>query len=216
MSATAPVPVAPDRAARILVWVSVAAGLALTGVLALDGLWLPASLMGVATLGAALAPVLPLPAVLAALLAVASTLNGASIAWNWYRAWEPFDEWAHFLNLIVLVAPSMVLLHGARFVPARTDGRGFLVAAAAYGFVLAVGWEVIESFIWVFPVWDTVSDVLLGVGGSILGGWWAGRLIRAGSEGAADDLRGRDGTLVATGALRHDATAPAPASGDQP
>lgn len=170
----------PRRLPRALVAASVVAGLAMTAILLLEARWLPALLAVVATGAAALAPVLRLPATLIALVAVASVVNGASIAWDWYTAWDPFDEWAHLLNPVVLVAPSMVWLHRARFVTARPRGALFVAAATVYGLVLAAGWEVIESYLWVYPLSDTLSDVSLGVFGSAAGGWWAGRLIGPG------------------------------------
>lgn len=178
---TALASVAPrHRLTRLLVALSVAAGLAMTALLLVEGRWLPALLGIVATLAAALAPLLRLPQALVALCAVASVVNGASIAWDWYTAWDPFDEWAHLVNPVVLVGPSMVWLHRARFVTARPAGPLFVMAATVYGLVLAAGWEVIESYLWVYPLSDTLSDVGLGLLGSALGGWWAGRLIASG------------------------------------
>lgn len=185
MTAVAPDLVPTHRLWRRLVAASVVAGIVMTALLALEARWLPALLMVIAAGAAALAPILRLPGAFVAMIAVASVVNGASIAWNWYAAWPPFDEWAHLLNHVVLVAPSMIWLHRARFVTARAGSGPFVLAAAAYGLALALAWEVIESYIWVFPFWDTVSDIGLGVVGSALGGWWAGRAIRlAGSAPA--------------------------------
>jgi hypothetical protein len=163
---------------RLLVAVAIAAGLTLAAFLLAEARWLAAGLMLGATLAAAVVPVLRLPGALIALIAGASVVNGASIAWDWYTAWPPFDEWAHLLNPVMLVAPSMIWLHRAGFVPARPGGALFVAAAAVYGLVLAAGWEVIETFFWTYPLSDTLSDVGLGVGGSVLGGWLAGRLVR--------------------------------------
>lgn len=179
MTVLSPDVAGPRPLSRVLVGASVVAGLAITALLLAEARWLPALLMAVATLGAALAPVLRLPGVFVALIATLSVVNGASIVWDWYAAWSPFDEWAHLLNPLALVAPSMVWLHRARLVAARPGSVRFIGAATAYGFALAVGWEVIEAFIWVFPLSDTLSDVALGVLGSALAGWWSGRVIRA-------------------------------------
>lgn len=129
-----------------------------------------------AALGAALAlMLLHLPASLRALVAVASVANGASIAWDWYAAWPPFDEWAHLLNPVVLVAASMVWLRRGRFV--ETASRSLTAAAAAvYGLVLALAWEAIETWFWTYPFLDTFTDVALGVVGSAAGGLLALRV----------------------------------------
>lgn len=168
----------PHPLSRVLVAVAVAAGLALAAVLLAQGRWLPAGLMLVSALAAAVVPVLRLPGALIAMISGASVVNGASIAWDWYTAWSPFDEWAHLLNPVMLVAPSMIWLHRAGFVPARPGGALFVAAASVYGLVLAAGWEVIETFFWTYPLSDTLSDVALGVLGSAAGGWLAGRLVR--------------------------------------
>lgn len=167
----------PHPLSHALVGVAVAAGAALALALLSEERWLPGALMVAATIGAALTPVLRLPGSLIAVLALASVINGASIAWDWYTAWAPFDEWAHLLNPALLVAPSMIWLHRAGIWGLRAESPTFVVAATLYGLGLAVGWEVIEVFFWTFPVSDTVSDVVLGVLGSIAGGWWAARLI---------------------------------------
>lgn len=169
----------PHRLSRLVVVASVVAGVGMTALLIVEARWLPALLMVIATLAAALAPILRLPGVFVALLAALSVVNGASIAWDWYTAWSPFDEWAHLINPVALVAPSMLWLHRAGFVPVRPGGGRFVVTATAYGFVLAIGWEVIEAFIWVFPLSDTLSDIALGVLGSAFAGWWVGQVIRA-------------------------------------
>lgn len=168
----------PRPPSRVLVAVAVAAGLALATLLLAQARWLASGLMLGATLAAAAVPVLRLPGTLIALLAAASVVNGASIAWDWYTAWDPFDEWAHLLNPVMLVAPSMIWLHRAGFVPARPGGALFVAAATVYGLVLACGWEVIETFFWAYPLSDTLSDVALGVLGSAGGGWLAGQLVR--------------------------------------
>lgn len=172
-----------DRPHRSLpVLLSVAAGVVLTLLLLAQSRPLPALLMALATAAAALAPLLRLPRALIDTLALAAVLNAASIDWDWYDGWAPFDEWAHLLNPIILVAPSMVWLHRAGIVPASPTGALFAAAAATYGLVLAVGWEVVETVFWVFPLSDTASDVGLGTLGAALGGLWAGRLIpRAGT-----------------------------------
>ena len=174
MTALADAATAPGRLTRPVVAASVAAGLAMTAMLASEPRWLPALLMAVASLAAALTPALRLPGALIGMLAILAVLNGASIAWNWYVAWTPFDEWAHLVNPVALVAPSMIWLWRAGWVDARPDGPRFVLAATAYGFVLAIGWEVIEAYIWAFPWIDTVTDILLGTLGSTLAGWWVG------------------------------------------
>lgn len=185
MTALDPDAAAPRRPSRPIVAASVVTGLAATALLLAQGWWLPALLMAVATLAAALVPALRLPGALVATLAVASVVNGASIAWNWYEAWDPFDRWAHFLNHVVLVAPSMIWFERARLVPARADGAGFVAWAAAYGLALALAWEAIELLFWTFPLADTLSDVALGVLGSAFAGWWAGRIVAASRGGAS-------------------------------
>jgi hypothetical protein len=177
MTAVAPDLPRPHPVWRLTVTAAVALGLALAAVLVAGERWLAAGLMAGAALAAAAVPVLRLPGALLALIAGASVVNGASIAWDWYTAWRPFDEWAHLLNPVMLVAPSMIWLHRAGFVPARPGGPLFVAAATVYGLVLAAGWEVIETFFWTYPLSDTLSDVGLGVIGSALGGWLAGRLV---------------------------------------
>jgi hypothetical protein len=178
MTAVAPDLPRPHPLWRLLVAGAVASGLALAALLAAEARWLAAGLMLGAALAAALAPVLRLPGALIALIAAASVVNGASIAWDWYTSWPAFDEYAHLLNPVMLVAPSMIWLHRAGFVPARPGGALFVAAASVYGLVLAAGWEVIETFLWTYPLADTLTDVGLGVAGSALGGWLAGHLVR--------------------------------------
>lgn len=162
---------------RVLVAIAVALGLALTALLLAQARWLGAGLMVAATLAAGAVPALRLPGALLALISGASVVNGASIAWDWYTAWRPFDEFAHLLNPVMLVAPSMIWLHRAGFVTAQPGGALFVVAATIYGLVLAAGWEVIETFFWAYPLSDTLSDVGLGMIGSALGGRLAGQLV---------------------------------------
>ena len=167
---------APKRSVRIVVTAAVLVGLAAALVLGAERDWLPSAMMALAAVTAGLVTLLRLPGTLVAMLAVASVVNGASIAWNWYAAWPPFDEWAHLLNLVVLVAPSMVWFARAGIVTAAAGSMPSVVIAAAYGLALAVAWEVVELFFWTFPLWDTVSDVILGVVGAAFAGWWVGRL----------------------------------------
>ena len=177
MTAFSPDFARPHPLSHAVVWLSVAVGTALVLVLAFDGRWLPAGLMIVATTAAALASLLRLPGTLIGVLAAASVINAASIDWDWYTAWPPFDEWAHLLNPALLVAPSMIWLQRAGFVAARPEAWSFVLVATLYGMALAVGWEGIELFFWSYPLSDTLSDIGLGVLGSAAGGWWAGRLI---------------------------------------
>lgn len=172
----------PDpRYWRPLVWGSLAAGVALLAVFVVQG-----RALGVIVAAAALVAsvtglrVLRLPRPVLAALPPAAVLNAASIGWDWYTAWDPFDLWAHFLNPVFLVVPSMVWLHRADIIPERPGSPLALGAAVVYGLVIAVAWEVIETFFWAYPLSDTASDVGLGVLGALAGGWLAGRILEPG------------------------------------
>lgn len=159
-------------------WPTLALGAAFLALLGGAGLGLDGDLFGagVMMLGAAAAALswwlLRLPDSLRGLAAAAWALNAASIAWNWYATWSPFDEWAHLLNPVILVAASMVWLRRAGIVGDPRPGA-VLAAATVYGVALALGWEVIETWFWAYPFADTFTDVALGVVGATAGGWLA-------------------------------------------
>jgi hypothetical protein len=170
-------PPRPHAAWTILFAASLALGAAALALIVMEGRPWPAALMALALVAAgAIWLWLRLPVGLNAVLALATVVNGMSIAWDWYTIWPPFDEWAHLLNPILLVAPSMIWFHRAGILRVPPDSGAGLAVAAAYGFALAFAWEVIELFFWLYPISDTVSDIGLGVLGSVIGGWVAGRL----------------------------------------
>lgn len=147
----------------------------------LEGMW-PESWALLAMLAGALAfRIIPhrLPPVLDAAGTVAVLISVVGWVWNWYR-WPPFDEVLHLLNPLVIAAASMWWFDAARFPVGCPGSARFVAAATAYGAALALGWEAIETTFLDLALWDTVSDVVLGVAGAALGGAWAARLIRAG------------------------------------
>lgn len=118
------------------------------------------------------------------LLVFCVVLNAAGFIWSLFEPVPLYDEVAHFVTPLVLVAIVAEMIYRAGGDDMFFDTPRHAVATgAAIGFVGAVGWEVIEAFLDFMgfaishaPL-DTVFDVFLGVVGGMAGAWVADRYL---------------------------------------
>lgn len=114
------------------------------------------------------------------LIVFCTVLNSAGFMWHLFEPIPLYDEIAHFLTPMVLVAITAEIIY--RY---GGDDEFFdtphhaLVTGAVIGLVGAVGWELVEVVLslWGFPIsnrlLDTIFDVVLGVLGGAAGAWIA-------------------------------------------
>jgi len=100
-------------------------------------------------------------------------VSGAGWSWDWYGLFWWFDVVIHFVNPLVMMAGSMFMLWKANLLTYAPRKGRFVLWSTAFGFVLGVGWEVIE-YTYLPLTWpDTILDVIMDTAGSALGGWLA-------------------------------------------
>jgi hypothetical protein len=96
------------------------------------------------------------------LIVFCTVLNGAGFAWNLFEPVPLYDEVAHLLTPLVLVA---------------------IAAEIVYGLVGATAWEGIEILMDLMGIHidhalpDTFFDIFLGILGGALGAWVADRYL---------------------------------------
>ncbi len=119
-----------------------------------------------------------------ALIVICVALNGAGFVWHLFEPIPLYDEIAHFLTPLVLVAIVAEIVYRAGGDDEFFDTpRHALVTGAAIGLVGAAAWEGIEVVMSAMglpisntPV-DSAFDVFLGVLGGAAGAWIADRYL---------------------------------------
>ena len=111
-------------------------------------------------------------------------LNGAGFAWNIFEPIPLYDEIAHLITPLTLVAITAEIIY-------RSGGddeffntpRRAIITGSVIGLVGAAGWEGIEVLLDMmgFPISralpDTTFDIFLGVVGGAIGAWAAERFL---------------------------------------
>lgn len=93
-----------------------------------------------------------------------------------------FDNLAHFLTWLALVALAAELAHLRGVLPAAS-GRRALAAGMVIGLVGGVAWEVFEIVADLLPIYiynpplDSVSDTVFGAVGGAVGAWRTNRYL---------------------------------------
>ena len=119
-----------------------------------------------------------------ALILICIALNGAGFLWQLFEPIPLYDEIAHFLTPLVLVAIAAEIIYRAggddEFF--NTPGHA-IVTGSVIGLVGAAGWEGIEVVLDAmgFPISralpDTFFDIFLGIIGGAAGAWIADRYL---------------------------------------
>ena len=119
-----------------------------------------------------------------ALILLCTALNGAGFLWHLFEPIPLYDEIAHFITPLTLVAITAEIIYrsGGDDEFFNTPLRS-VITGSAIGFVGAIGWEVIEVLmdLWGLPIShalpDTLFDIFLGVTGGAAGAWAADRYL---------------------------------------
>ncbi|HYZ06397.1 MAG TPA: hypothetical protein VE691_15115 [Rubrobacter sp.] len=119
-----------------------------------------------------------------ALIVICTALNGAGFLWHLFEPIPLYDEIAHLLTPLVLVAITAEIIYRSGGDDEFFDTpRHAIVTGSVIGFVGAAGWEGIEVILDMmgFPIsralLDTIFDVFLGVVGGAIGAWIADRYL---------------------------------------
>jgi hypothetical protein len=118
------------------------------------------------------------------LIAFCIVLNGAGFAWNIFEPIPLYDEIAHLITPLTLVAITAEIIY-------RSGGddeffntpRRAIITGSVIGLVGAAGWEGIEVLMDMMglPIShalpDTIFDIFLGVLGGAIGAWAADRFL---------------------------------------
>ena len=119
-----------------------------------------------------------------ALIAICTALNGAGFLWHLFEPIPLYDEIAHLLTPLVLVAITAEIIYRSGGDDEFFDTpRHAIVTGSVIGLVGAAGWEGIEVVLDMmgFPISrvlpDTIFDVFLGVLGGAIGAWIADRYL---------------------------------------
>ena len=119
-----------------------------------------------------------------ALIVICTALNGAGFLWHLFEPIPLYDEIAHLLTPLVLVAITAEIIY-------RSGGddeffntpRRAVITGSVIGLAGAAAWEVVEILLDLmgFPIsralLDTIFDVFLGVVGGAIGAWIADRYL---------------------------------------
>ena len=103
-------------------------------------------------------------------------LNFLGIAFGLFYEGVVFDNLAHFLSWLALVALAAEIAHLRGALPA-VSGRRALAVGAAVGLVGGVAWEIVEIVADLLPVYvynpplDSVADTIFGTIGGTVGAW---------------------------------------------
>jgi hypothetical protein len=119
-----------------------------------------------------------------ALIAICTALNGAGFLWHLFEPIPLYDEIAHLLTPLVLVAITAEIIYRSGGDDEFFDTpRHAIATGSVIGLVGAAGWEGIEVVLDMmgFPISrvlpDTIFDVFLGVVGGAIGAWIADRYL---------------------------------------
>ena len=119
-----------------------------------------------------------------ALIVICTALNGAGFLWHLFEPIPLYDEIAHLLTPLVLVAITAEIIYRSGGDDEFFDTpRHAIVTGSVIGLVGAAGWEGIEVVLDMmgFPIsralLDTIFDVFLGVVGGAIGAWIADRYL---------------------------------------
>ena len=119
-----------------------------------------------------------------ALILICTALNGAGFLWHLFEPIPLYDEIAHLLTPLVLVAITAEIIYRSGGDDEFFDTpRHAIVTGSVIGLVGATGWEGIEVVLDMmgFPIsralLDTIFDVFLGVVGGAIGAWIADRYL---------------------------------------
>ncbi len=119
-----------------------------------------------------------------ALIAICTALNGAGFLWHLFEPIPLYDEIAHLLTPLVLVAITAEIIYRSGGDDEFFDTpRHAIATGSVIGLVGAAGWEGIEVVLDMmgFPISralpDTIFDVFLGVLGGAIGAWIADRYL---------------------------------------
>ncbi len=111
-----------------------------------------------------------------AMLVASLALDLSGIAFGLFYEGVIFDNLAHFLTWLALVALAAEVAHLRGALPA-VSGRRALALGAAVGLVGGVTWEIFEIVADLLPVYiynpplDSVSDTVFGTVGGAIGAW---------------------------------------------
>lgn len=110
------------------------------------------------------------------MLVASLVLNFSGLAFGLFYEGVFFDNLAHFLTWLTLVALAAELAH-LRGVLTTISGRQALVVGAVVGLIGGVAWEIFEIIVDLLPVYiynpplDSVSDTIFGTIGGAIGAW---------------------------------------------
>ena len=119
-----------------------------------------------------------------ALILICVALNGAGFLWNLFEPIPLYDEIAHFLTPLTLVAIlAEIIYRGGGDDEFFNTPRRAVITGSVIGLVGAIGWEGIEIVLDLMglPIShappDTIFDIVLGVAGGAAGAWAADRYL---------------------------------------
>ena len=110
------------------------------------------------------------------MLVASLVLDFSGLAFGLFYEGIFFDNLAHFLTWLALVALAAELAHLRGVLPAVSSRRA-LITGAAVGLVGGVAWEVVEIIADLLPVYiynpplDSVADTIFGTVGGAVGAW---------------------------------------------
>jgi hypothetical protein len=119
-----------------------------------------------------------------ALILICTALNGAGFLWHLFEPIPLYDEIAHFLTPLVLVAiVAEIIYRGGGDDEFFNTPLRAVITGSVIGLVGAAGWEGIEFVMSLMglPIshapLDTIFDIVLGVLGGATGAWVADRYL---------------------------------------
>jgi hypothetical protein len=110
------------------------------------------------------------------MLVASIALDFSGIAFGLFYEGFFFDNLAHFLTWLALVALAAEIAHLRGALPI-VSGRRALAVGAVVGLVGGVAWEIFEIVVDLLPVFihnpplDSVSDTVFGTVGGAIGAW---------------------------------------------
>jgi hypothetical protein len=118
------------------------------------------------------------------LIVFCTVLNGAGFAWNLFEPVPLYDEVAHLLTPLVLVAiAAEIVYRGGGDDEFFNTPRHAVITGCVIGLVGATAWEGIEILMDLMGIHidhalpDTFFDIFLGILGGALGAWVADRYL---------------------------------------
>ncbi len=118
------------------------------------------------------------------LVVFCAVLNGAGFAWNLFEPVPLYDEVAHILTPLVLVAiVAEIVYRGGGDDEFFNTPRHAVITGCVIGLVGATAWEGIEILMDLMGIHidralpDTFFDIFLGILGGALGAWIADRYL---------------------------------------